>query len=264
MNSMTRYTGLLLLPLMIGLFSLTFGKLSAQEQPTTLAEMVNSALEANYNIQIYRNYQEQAENTNTIGNAGMLPRIDITGEQSFSVENSEQQFFTGDSQQADAARSESTSAAASLSWVVFDGLAMFARKDRLGQLAQLSKTDTRYYIEQTAADLALNYYQLKQEKKLLSAYRKTLEVSEARLSLQEKRGEIGEGTELDIQRARVDRNTDSSLVLNQQALISELEIQINRLMNRDLVTRIGSQEEFVLTESLGLMQLMQSAEENNA
>lgn len=264
MNTMYRYIGLVLLTMLVCLSPWNAASLSAQEQPTTLAEMVNAALEANYNIQIYRNFQKQAENTNTIGNAGMLPRIDITGEQSFSVENSEQQFFTGDSQQADAARSESTSAAAALNWVVFDGLAMFARKDRLAQLAQLSKTDTRYYIEQTAADLAMSYYQLKQEKKLLEAYRKTLEVSRARLDLQNKRGEIGDGTELDIQRARVDRNTDSSMVLNQQAMIRELEIQINRLMNRDLVTRIGAQEEFELTESLDLMQLLQAAEENNA
>lgn len=250
---------------LMGIFcAVQFSDVRAQDGPMTLPEMVNSALEANYNIQIYRNFQKQAENSNTIGNAGMLPRIDITGEQSFSFQNSEQQFFTGDSQQADAARSESTSAQASLNWVVFDGLAMFARKDRLGQLAVLSKTDTRYYIEQTAADLAMGYFQLKQEKKLLAAYRKTLEVSKARVQLQEKSADIGAGTELEIQRARVDRNTDSSLVLSQQALITELEIQINQLMNRDLVRTIDPQDDFNLAESLDLMQMMERAKEENA
>lgn len=236
----------------------------AQESSMTLPEMVNSALEANYNIQIYRNFQKQAENTNTLGNAGMLPRLDLSGEQSFSFQNSEQQFFTGDSQQANSARSESTNAQASLTWVVFDGLAMFARKDRLGQLEALGKTETRYYIEQTAADLAVGYYQLKQEKKLLESYRKTLGVSKARLELQEKRGEIGAGSELDVQRARVDRNTDSSLVLSQQALIRELEIQINQLMNRDLVSSIDPQDDFNLAKSLNLLQIMDRAMNENA
>ncbi|MDZ7847295.1 MAG: hypothetical protein U5L96_11250 [Owenweeksia sp.] len=41
---------------------------------------------------------------------------------------------------------------------------MFARKERLEKLALLGKTNTRYYVEQTAADLAKAYYQLKQER----------------------------------------------------------------------------------------------------
>lgn len=245
-------------------FMLVSGVLSAQEAPMPLQDMINAALEANYDIVIYRNNQRQAENMNTIGNAGMLPRIDINGEQSFSIENSEQQFFTGDSQQADAARSESTAASAALTWVVFDGLAMFARKDRLEQLAQLGKTDTRYYIEQTAADLALAYYQMAQEQKLLTALRKTLDVSGARLALQEKRLEVGEGTQLDLQQARVDRNADSAAVLGQQVVIRELKIEMNRLMRRELSADIVVDAELSLNGDIELGAVMKGALEKNA
>jgi outer membrane protein TolC len=236
----------------------------AQQESLSLSEMVSSALESNYDIQIYRNLQQQAENTNTVGNAGMLPVLDITGEQSISINNSEQQFFTGDSQQADAARSESTSAQASLRWVVFDGLAMFARKDQLEKLALLSKTETRYYLEQTAADLASAYFQLKREKKLLDAYRETMAVSQARLELQEKSNEVGAGTALDLQRARVDLNTDSAQELNQKAMINELQIQINQLMSRDLEKTINPTQDFELKESFDLLQLIETAQKENA
>ncbi|MFZ6051201.1 TolC family protein [Halocola ammonii] len=248
--------------IMLAVFST--GVLQAQEGSMSLSQMVSTALESNYDIQIYRNLQRQAENTNTVGNAGMLPVIDLTGEQSISINNSEQQFFTGDSQQADAARSESTSAQASLRWVVFDGLAMFARKDQLEKLALLSKTETRYYLEQTAADLANAYFQLKREKKLLDAFRETMEVSKARLALQEKSSEVGAGTALDLQRARVDLNTDSAQVLNQKALINELQIQINQLMSRDLEKTIDPNEEFNLQESFDLLQLIETAQKENA
>lgn len=236
----------------------------AQDNSMSLSEMVSEALESNYDIQIYRNLERQSEYSNTIGNAGMLPVIDLTGEQSLSINNSEQQFFTGDSQQADAARSESTSAQAAVRWVVFDGLAMFARKDQLEQLTMLSKTEKRYYLEQTTADLARTYFQLKQEKKLLDAYRETLEVSKARLKLQEKSSEVGAGTALDLQRARVDLNTDSAMVLNQLAMISELQIQINQLMSRDLEKTIEPTEDFNLQESFDLLSILEKAKQENA
>jgi len=237
---------------------------TAQQNNLSLSEMVRAALESNYNIQIYRNFQQQSQNNNTIGNAGMLPVVDITGVQSLSINNSEQQFFTGDSQQADAARSESSSAQASLRWLVFDGLAMFARKDQLEQLNYLSKTETRYYLEQTAADLATTYFKLKREKKMLDAYRQTMVVSKARLSLQQKKLDLGAGTALDLQRAKVDLNTDSAQVLNQKALISELQIQINQLMNRPLELSIDPTEDFNLIQTFDLLALSEKAQQENA
>ena len=249
-----------ILALCLSVFSLS---LSAQEN-MTLQEMVRQALEANYDIRIVRNEQMQAENANTIGNAGMLPVADIFAEQSYAITNSQQQFVTGDSQEAEAAQNEGTSAQVSVNWVVFDGLAMFARKDRLEQLALLGKTNTRYYIEQTTADLAKAYYQLKQERKLLHTYRKTLEVSEARLSLQQKGLEVGAATALDLQRAEVDRNTDSSLVLSQIAQIQELEIQINRMMNRDLEAGIDPVNEINLDAGMELENLLGMAQAENA
>lgn len=235
-----------------------------QQNEMTLSQMINSALENNYNVQVFKNRQKQAANSNTIGNAGMLPRLDITGEKSISIENSEQQFFSGDGQQADAAKQESLNAAASLSWVVFDGLAMFARKDRLAQLEELGKTDTRYFLEQTAQDLSFAYYQLKLEQNLLDVYAKNLEVSKSRLHLQEESERIGAGSLLEVQRARVDRNTDSSMVLSQHSAIRELEIEINRIMNTELTNSVTTTTEFDLVENLDVVDLLELATSNNA
>lgn len=245
---------------LLALFSLSM----EGQQNMTLAQMVNRALEANYDIRVQRNGQAQAENSNTIGNAGFLPQADITAEKNYAITNSQQQFVSGDSQQATAARNEATSAQASVRWVVFDGLAMFARKDRLSQLALLGKTNTRYYIEQTAADLAIAYFQLKQERKLLETFQKTLAVSKSRLGLQEKGLEVGARNMLDVQRARVDRNADSAMVLSQTARIQELEIQINRIINQDLETAINAVDSFNLARALSLEELLEKAGKENA
>lgn len=229
----------------------------------SLGELIERALQENYQIRVVRNGERTASNNNTRGNAGMLPEVNITGQRRTSINNSQQQFFTGDSQEANNARSTATSANLEVNWLVFDGLAMFARKEQLEQLQQLSKADTRFFMEQTVADLATTYYQLQQENQLLAAYRESLEVSLARLSFTERSYELGNANLLDVQLARVDCNTDSSLIVNQLAQIQELSIAVNRLINRDLIAPIQTTDSIRLTTGLDLNDLITNARTNN-
>ena len=103
----------------------------------SLEELVSMAIEENYQIRILKNLEQVADNRNTIGQAGMLPTVGISGEARSAINNSRQQFFTGDSQEASNATRRSTSAAVDASWIVFDGFAMFARRDQLDQLTAL-------------------------------------------------------------------------------------------------------------------------------
>ena len=230
----------------------------------SLQELVNTALEQNYDIQIFKNNQRQAQNSNTIGNAGMMPNVDLTGEYRISQSNTNQQFFNGEGQIANNAKSTSLSGNIGVNWIVFDGLAMFARKDKLEQLELLSKEDLRFYLEQTTFDLAQIYYSLTQQKKLLESYRTSLNVSQTRYDFEQRAFEVGSSTGLDVQQALVDRNTDSSLVLNQKAQIRELEIEINQIINRDLMLAISPADTIVLTGDFNLVNLMEESRTNNA
>lgn len=234
------------------------------QEAMDLQSLVNLALEENYGIRIAANDVETARNANTIGNAGMLPNVNINAERRLAINNSRQEFFTGDSQEADNAKRNATNAEIGATWVVFDGLAMFGRKDRLEQLEALSEADRRFFIEQTVADLARNYFMLKQETQLLAAFRKSLEVSQARLKLEEKSFEIGSSNKLDYQLALSNRNTDSAAVVNQKARILELTIAMNQIVNRELTAPIMPVDSIRLEESFALADLRQAAEQNNA
>lgn len=253
--------------LLLGLvfvLSASFSTSLKAQNELSLNELIERALQENYQIRIVRNGERTADNNNTRGNAGMLPEVNLTGQRRTSINNSQQQFFTGDSQQATNARSTSTSANLEVNWLVFDGLAMFARKEQLEQLQQLSKEDTRFFMEQTVADLATTYYQLQQENQLLAAYRESLAVSQARLDFTERSYEIGNANLLDVQLAKVDCNTDSSLIVNQLAQIQELTIAVNRLINRDLIAPIQTTDSIRLTPGLNLETLSTNARTNNA
>lgn len=238
--------------------------MSQWPEQMSLEQLIDAALEQNYQIRVYRNDALAAQNSNTIGNAGMLPEVDITGELRQEIVNSEQVFLSGESQTADNATNNALSANIGATWIVFDGLAMFARKEQLEKLELLSRADQRFYIEQTVADLANSYYQLKQETGLLAAYRKSLEVSQSRYEYEKKALEVGASDALDFQLARVDRNTDSSLVLQQEAQIQEITIALNRIINRDLTAKIIPVDSIRLQSSFNLAELMARARENNA
>jgi outer membrane protein TolC len=235
----------------------------AQEE-LGLKELIDLALEQNYQIKVLRNNVEIAQNSNTAGNAGMLPEVMADAEIRQQINTSRQEFFSGDTQEATNAQNNAFSAGLGARWIIFDGFAMFARKEQLNQLELRSKADQRFFLEQTVADLAIAYYQLKQESQLLKAYQKSLEVSQTRFKYTQKAYEVGSANMLDVQLARVDRNTDSSLVITQEARIQELALSINRIINRELTAGIEPTDSIRLTASFNLPELLASAQSANA
>ncbi len=210
---------------------LAFKGLMAQH--VTLPDLINAALEENYRIQIFRNMEQMAENNNTLGNAGFLPSVNVRGDQVWGIQNSEQHYFNGTTRSGQGARNTRFDAAVEVDWTVFDGFRMFAARDRYTQLARLSALDTRYYIEQTIADIAELYYQLITEIRLMESIKKSAAVSAYRLKLEEQKRTIGKGNALLYHQALIDFNADSAQVVNRQMVIRDIHIRINRISNTD-------------------------------
>jgi outer membrane protein len=204
----------------------------AQER-FSLEALVQRTLEENYQLQIVLNQQQMADNMNTAGNAGMLPSVALTGDRSWEIQTTETNLFTGEVRSGDNALSTAFNAMVAVDWLVFDGFSMFARRDRLGHLASLGRLDTRYFVEQTVADLARIYYRLIMEQRLLASYRQSLEVSAFRLELEDRRRQLGAGSALLYQQALMDFNADSALVVDQQMLVRDYQVQLSRIINRD-------------------------------
>jgi outer membrane protein len=197
-----------------------------------LEALINQALEENYQLQIIKNQKQMAENMNTPGNAGMLPSAGVSAERSWDIQSSEANLFTGETRSGDNAQSDRFNAMIEVDWTIFDGFNMFARRDRLEVLAKLGELDTKYYIEETVADLARAYYLLIREQGLLEVYRQSLEVSTFRFELEERKRNIGSGNALLYYQAMVDLNADSLRVVEQEMNIRDQQIQINRIINR--------------------------------
>lgn len=206
---------------------------SIGQQTYSLPELLGRALAENYQIQFVRTQQQMAENMNTAGNAGLLPVVLLGAERSWNVETSEANLYTGVTRSGENAVSSRFNAFVAADWVVFDGFSMFARRDRLGLLAEIGGLETRYFIEQTVADLAKAYYSLILEQSLLESFRKLQEISAFRLNLETRRLQLGSGDALQFHQASMDFNRDSAAVVDRRQQLREMQVRINRLVGQE-------------------------------
>ncbi len=244
------------------LLILVFGLGQARAQ--SLESFIQEALEKNYDIRITRTEADIAENNNTAGNAGFLPVIDAGGQYSISESNTEQNFFNGEQRQGTGARNTGLNGDIAFNWRVFDGLRMFANRDRLSYLESIGVSNVRFFIDQTVADIASVYYEIIKEYRVLEILKSSLTVSRYRFKLENARKQVGAGTALAYNQALVDYRSDSSLIINQEAIIKQLEIELNRIANRNLSDSLTHNNEIPLVRDLpGENELVQAAIESN-
>lgn len=249
---------------MYRLLSVVFILVSAQSFGQTLQQFIQVTLENNYDLRIVQKESDIATNNNTLGNAGFLPVLDVGGQYTISNNNTAQQFFNGESTEGDGAKNTNLSSDVALNWTVFDGMNMFANRDRLTALESIGSANVKFFIDQTVSDMARVYYQIIKENRVLGILNSSLEVSRYRYRLENARKNVGAGTALDYNQALVDYRADSSLIIEQKAVIRQLEIQLNEIANRNLTDSLVHDNAIPLVDELpGAEELTQIALENN-
>ncbi len=216
--------------------------LSTQGFSQSLSEFINTALSKNYGVRILKNEEKIASNNNTIGNSGQLPTVSLNGGISTASNNTHQELSDGSTRQGSNAQTSNMNLALLANWTAFDGFAVYANKDKLEYLELLGKQNSRFYMEQTIADIVMAYYQLVYEKQLLANYKSSLVISAYRVKIEERKKEVGSGNMMNYGQALVDYNTDSIRLMNQELTIASLEIEMNRILNNDLETKLSMED----------------------
>lgn len=237
------------------------GNCSAQ----SLEELISTALQNNYQIRILKNEAVIASNNNTRGNAGQLPSVDLNGNYSISYNNTKQEFSDGTTREGSNSKNNNINLEALANWTIFNGFSVYAKRDQLAYLEELGQLNSKFYIEQTVSDIATIYYQLIYEKQLLKNYQQSLDISSFRLTLENKRKEIGAGKIIDYGQALVDYQTDSIRLLTQQSRIKSLNIEMNRVLNNDLEKELNiADSEFVILDFPSKDTLLNRVTQNNS
>lgn len=247
----------------ISLILLWFPMLIAAQPLLTEAEAVRIGLENNYDIRLVKKDIAIAENNNSLGNAGFLPDVSLSAGQSYSVNDSKQEFLTGQLNDRKGARSDVFAAAAQLNWTLFDGMQMFRRYEILNTLHQQSELELLLTVERNVFDILSNYYSLVQINEQIKVVKRTLEIGNERILLAGQMLEIGAGSRLELLQAEVDRNADSAMLLNLNDRVAQLKTVINNLLGRDPGEAFMVADSFAVKSNLVKEVLMQKMRENN-
>ena len=206
------------------------------QQLLTLDEALKLALENNYSIQVAKNDAALAANNNRLGAAGMLPTVVGTAGQDNQVVDSKQKFLNGTENNRTGAKNSSMNANVELGWTIFDGLKMFATKNRLEELQKVGELRMRQNIEVTFVRVIRAYYDVMLAKQQSVASKELADNSKNRLMLADEKYKAGKSAKTEWLKAQVDLNTDMSALMRVENSLKNAKVNLNQLLARELQT----------------------------
>ncbi|MBL0095917.1 MAG: TolC family protein [Bacteroidetes bacterium] len=216
------------------LLYLIIGCTTVQAQESLLLkDAITITLEKNYDVQVAKLTSRQAEINNSAGEAGMLPVVSLDGNYSKTDLNLKQNLADGRVIEQDGAASTLYNASAGLNWILFDGLTMFARKERLGSFAEESRLTMKLQMEGAIQQVIAAYFAVKVEEENLKTLAALLKVDSIRVVLAEARLEAGNGSKPAVLQAKLEQNLHLAQQLERKsALLTQME-NLNILLGRD-------------------------------
>lgn len=240
-----------------------FGKTVQAQQILKVEDAVRIALENNYEIRLAKNNLGIDQNGVSLGNAGMLPKVEATVTDNNSFQNLSQVRSDGSLVERSNAKNNTLGYGVGLDLVLFDGLAMFARYEQLKQLEELGETELNQAVLDRVGNVLNTYYELVQQKQERAALDSTLVISQQRVQLAENRFTIGRASKLEVLNAQVDLNTDRVLLSRQKELYANTKIRLNQILARHTQTDFTVIDVMMVDESLSMQQLETLTKERN-
>ena len=234
------------------------------QETITPEQAVALALSNNYDIVLAKNDVEIAKLNNTPGAAGQLPNIGVSISDNFSFNNIYQELSTGLITNKSNVPVNNLSAGLVGSWTVFDGLKMFATKDKLNAMQTQSELQLKDQIQNTVAQTLSVYYQIVQQKMQLNALEELIKLYETRVSLSEKKFEVGYADKSALLQAKVEMASQQINIVKQKTLLQQTKASLNQLLSRNPATEFDVLDTFVIESVPSLAVLMDSTKMNNA
>ena len=211
-------------------FSILFYFPAKGQEVLTLEEAIATALNNNYDIQLARNDSMVAALDYTYRDAIFLPPLNATGSNVWNRNKQNQEFSTGTKREGKV-KTTSLVGSVNLNWTLFDGFKMFATRDKAAELIKLGELGIKNQVINTVAEVINTYYNIVRQKQQLRAIEEQMSISQTRVTLAERRLDIGVGTKPDVLQSKVDLNAQKASQLEQQTLIVQLKDQLNQVMN---------------------------------
>ncbi len=248
--------------LVLSIFLFSVVQVQAQKI-LSLEEAIAIALQNNYDIQLSKNDSAVAALNYSFRNAAFLPRINATLSDVWTNNNQKQKFADGTLRQLRDIRSNNLASAIQLNWTLFDGLRMFATRDKAAEFIKLGELSIKNQVVNTVATVVTTYYNVVRQKQQLKAIEEQMSINGERVKLAQYKLDIGSGAKPDVLQSKVDLNAQKAAQLNQQTLIAQLKEQLNQSMNAAPTTDYDVSDIIPLNLQIALTDIQTNIENSN-
>lgn len=255
--------------LIILLFLLPVITLQAQRL-LTLEEAIAQALQHNYDIRLAANDSMVAQLNYSYRNAALYPTLNANTGITFNNNDQLQKFTDGTKRERNGVKSSNLVAAMSLNWTLFDGMKMFATRDKAAEYIKLGELGIKSQVVNTVAEVINTYYNIVRLKQQVKAIDEQISINQERVKLAEYKLDIGVGAKPDVLQSKVDLNAQKALKLEQLTSIEQQKELLNRLISGSAVPATdGPSTHFEVSDSipinmdLALGDIQAGTEKNN-
>ncbi|WP_165813703.1 TolC family protein [Terrimonas sp.] len=204
------------------------------QQMITLEEAIAATLKNNYDILLAENDSAAAAIDKKYIFGGFLPTVNGTLGRTQTTSAQKQEFDGRPEVEGKGIRARNLSAAINLNLVLFDGLKMFATRDRINELFALGQINLKNQVINSTAAVINAYYIIVRQKQQLKAIDEQMSINEERVKLADRKLSVGLGTKPELLQAKVDLNAQKATRLQQQSIMAQSKEQLNQLTGMQL------------------------------
>ena len=254
-----------LMKIILSIFCIIVLNTVKAQEALSLEETFSIALKENINIKISTNNKEKAKNKANIGNAGLLPKINLLGSGSYNEGESSIDFATDNFPSVANASSKSSNinGAIEFSYNIFNGLGSINTYKKLNTESDLRSIELQIQIEQILIKSAKKYYDIAFLQEQDAINQKLVEISLERYKRIKTQNEFGNASKLDLLSAEIDLNSDSVKLINSSIELNNAKTTLNQILNRDIRTIFKVTPKFVLNKKLKYQELEDKVRNNN-
>ncbi len=201
-----------------------------QDSLLTVEQAIGTALKNNYDILMARNDSTSYSIDRSYVYAAFLPRLNATASKVWNTNAQKQELSNGVTRDTSGIKSNNLQASINLNWTLFDGLRMFATRDRIIQTDSLGSLVVKNQVINTVGDIVTTYFNIVRSKLQLKAIDEQISINEERVKLADKKYSVGLGAKPELLQAKVDLNAQKAARLRQLTLIQQLKEQLNQKM----------------------------------
>ena len=254
-----------LMKIILSIFCIIVLNTVKAQEALSLEKTFSIALKENIDIKISTNNREKAQNQANMGNAGLLPKINLLGSGSYNEGESSIDFATDNFPSVANASSESSSinGAIEFSYNIFNGLGSINTYKKLNKESNLRSVELQIKIEQILIKSAKQYYDIAFLQEQNAINQELVEISLERYKRIKTQNEFGNASKLDLLSSEIDLNSDSVNLINSSIELNNAKTILNQILNRDIKTIFKVTPTFVLNKKLKYQELEDKVKNNN-